>query len=79
MKTSPALQIIKRQGLNTLREVVLFFQSKGKDLSMFENQFLTRMAKDGNLSSKELGIDTIISYRKALMRKQKGVTAAPEE
>lgn len=79
MKTSPALQIIRKQGLNVLREVILFFQLKGKDLSMFENQFLTRMAKDGNLTSKELGIDTIISYRKALMKKQKGVTAPHEK
>ncbi len=78
MKSSLGLQIIRKQGLVRLREVILFFQLKGKDLSMFENQFLTRMAKDGNLTSKELGIDTVISYRKALQKRQKGVTAPPE-
>lgn len=78
MKTSPALQIIKKQGLGTLREVVKFFQLKGKDLNVFETAFLSRMAKDGNLSSVELGVDTVVAYRKALIKKQKGVTAPAE-
>lgn len=75
MKTSTAMQIIKKQGLRTLSEVVGFFKEKGKDLTVFEQSFLSRMAKDGNLTSKELGIDTIVSYRKALIQRQKGVTA----
>lgn len=79
MKTSPAMQLIRKQQLRTLSEVVRFFQLKDKDMSHYETMFLTRMAKDGHLTSKELGIDTVIGYRKLMLKKQKGVTAPAEE
>lgn len=72
------MQIMKKQGLARLKEVTGFFKEKGKDLTVFEQSFLSRMAKDGNLTSKELGIDTVVSYRKALIKRQKGVTAHSE-
>lgn len=68
------MQIIKKQNLYVLDEVSVFFNEKKKPMSPFESSFLTRMAKDNNLTSKELGIDTIISYRKALAKRQPGVT-----
>lgn len=74
MKGSSAIQIIKRQGMETLKEVKDFFESKSKPMSEFEYSFLLRMAKDCNLTSKELGIDTVISYRKALINRQQAVT-----
>lgn len=78
MKTSPAMQMIRKQQLRTLAEVTKFFQQKDRDMSHFETTFLTRMAKDGHLTSKELGIDTVVGYRKLLLKRQMGVTAPSE-
>lgn len=65
--------IIRKQSEFRLKEVWETFAKAGKHLTQFEAKFIAQMAADNNLTSAELGVDTIIAYRRAMQRKQKDI------
>lgn len=74
MRKPTAKYLIKAEATSRFNEVVEFFRDAGKALSPFEQAFLKRMANDNNLTSVDLGVDTIVNYRTALAKKQSAVS-----